>query len=83
MIARPTPLPSPPRQPFAPVTQLQIIHREAEKKNHFSFMNKSFNIHCSLTKFITLIVNEYYHPCNVFNFWNLTNLRTFLGKSMT
>ena len=41
------------------------------KKNHFSFMNKSFNTQCNLTKFSTLIVNEYYHRRNLFNFWNL------------
>jgi len=26
-------------------------------------MNKSFNTQCNLTKFSTLIVNEYYHRC--------------------
>ena len=40
---------------------MRFLHREAEKRNHFSFMNKSFNMQCSLTKFSTLIVSEYYH----------------------
>ena len=43
----------------------------AEKRNHFSFMNKSLNTQCNLTKFSTLIVNEYYRRCYLFNFWNL------------
>jgi len=30
------------------------------QKKHFSVMNKSFNAHCNLTTFSTLIVNEYY-----------------------
>ena len=34
-------------------------------------MNKSFNTQCNLTKFSTLIVNEYYHRWYLFNFWNL------------
>jgi len=49
----------------------QYIHRDAEKRNHFSFMIKSFNTKCNLTKFSTLIVNEYYRRCYLFNFWNL------------
>jgi len=47
------------------------IHREAEKRNHFSFMHKSFNTQRSLTKFSTLIFNEYYHRCYLSNFLNL------------
>jgi len=47
------------------------IHREAEKRNRFSFMDKSFNMQCNLTKFSTLIVNEYYHRRYLFIFWNL------------
>ena len=35
------------------------------------FMNKSFNTHCNLRKFGTVIVNEYYHRCYFFNLWNL------------
>ena len=30
------------------------IHREKEKGNHISFMNKSFNMQCKLTKFSTV-----------------------------
>jgi len=37
-----------------------FLHPEAEKRNHFSFMNKSLNIQYSLTEFSTLIINEYY-----------------------
>ena len=52
-------------------TSRMQIHREAEKRNRFSFVNKSFNVQCNLTKFSTLIVNEYYHRCYLFNCWNL------------
>ena len=45
-------------------------HREAEKKNHF-FIDKSFNAECNLTELSTLVVNEYYHQCYLFNFCNL------------
>ena len=45
--------------------------REAEKRNHFSFMNKSCNTQSNLTKFSTLCVSEYYRQCYLFNFWNL------------
>ena len=45
------------------------LHHEAAKRNHFSFMNKSFDTQCNLTKFSTLVVNEYYHRCCLFNFW--------------
>jgi len=48
-----------------------VLHPDAEKINHFSFMNKSFNTQCNLTRFSTLIVTEYYHRCYFFNFWNL------------
>ena len=37
---------------------LSHFHRDAEKKNHFSFMIKSFKTQCNLTKFGTLSVNE-------------------------
>ena len=49
------------------------LHREAEKRNHFSFRNKSFNTRYNLTKFSTgtLIVNEYFRRCYLSNFWNL------------
>ena len=33
-----------------------ILHREAEKRNHFSFVNESFNTQCNLTKFSTVVV---------------------------
>ena len=39
------------------------LHRRAEKRNHFSFMNTSLNTQCNLTKFSTLIVNEYDRRC--------------------
>ena len=39
---------------------ISLPHREAEKRNHFSFMNKSFNTQYNLTKFSTLIISEYY-----------------------
>jgi len=45
-------------------------HREAEKNNHF-FIDKSFNAECNLTKLSTLVVNENYHQCYLFNFCNL------------
>jgi len=48
-----------------------IIQRKTEKRNHFTFMNKSFNTQSNLTKYSTLIVNEYYHRYYLFNFWNL------------
>ena len=38
------------------------------KRNHFSFISTSFNMQCNLIKFGTLIVNEYYHRCYLFNF---------------
>ena len=44
------------------------LHREAEKRNHYSFMNKSVNTQCNLTKFSTFILNEYHHRCCHFNF---------------
>jgi len=34
----------------------RLIHREAEKRNHFSFVNKSFNTQCNLTKFSRLLL---------------------------
>ena len=43
--------------------EVHIIHSVAEKRNHFSFMNKSFRTQCNLTTFSTLIVNECYHRC--------------------
>jgi len=33
------------------------LHREAEKRNHFSFVNKSFKMQCNLTKCILLLMN--------------------------
>ena len=47
------------------------IHREEEKGTTFSFMNKFFNMPCHLTKFCTLIANEYCHRCYLLKFWNL------------
>jgi len=47
------------------------LHREAEKKEPLFLVNKSFNTQCNVTKFSTLIVNEYYHRCYLFNLWNL------------
>ena len=44
---------------------------EAEKKNHFLFMNKFFNMQRNSTKFRTLIVTEYSDRYYLFNFWNL------------
>jgi len=32
----------------------RLLHRDAEKRNHFSFMNESFSMQCNLTKFSTL-----------------------------
>jgi len=46
------------------------VHCEVEKRNHF-LMNNSFNTQCNLTKFSAFIVNECYHRCYWFNFWNL------------
>ena len=48
-----------------------LLHREAEKRNHFSFMGESFNMQYNLTKFSSLIVGEYYHRYYLVNFWNL------------
>jgi len=39
-----------------PYFHLKNVHRDAEK--HFSFMNKSFNTLCNLTKFSIFILNE-------------------------
>jgi len=50
------------------------IHREDEKGNHISFMNKSFNMQCKLTKFSTVTVSEYYDQFYLFNFLNLHNV---------
>ena len=50
--------------------RLQLVHRVAEKKNHFSSVNKSFNTQCNLTQFSTLTVNEYCLQCHLFNLWN-------------
>ena len=52
----------------------KLVHRE--KRNRFSFMNKSYNTQCNLTKFSTFIVNEYYHQCYLFNFWVFTLIST-------
>ena len=46
-------------------------------------MHKSFNTQRSLTKFSTLIFNEYYHRCYLSNFLNLgpyTNFRSLLRE---
>jgi len=38
-----------------PLDACRPLHCEAEKRNRFSFMNKSCNTQCNLTKFSTLI----------------------------
>ena len=35
------------------------LYTQAVKRNHFSFVNTSLNKQCNLTKFSTLVVNEY------------------------
>jgi len=42
-------------------------------------MNKSFNTQCNLTKF-NIIVDEYYHRCYLFDFWNLQFHRLLCKK---
>ena len=37
-------------------TTCTIVHRDAEKRNRFSFMNKSFNIQRNLTKLVLLLL---------------------------
>jgi len=53
------------------------VHREAEKSIHFSFMSKSFNTQCNLTKCSILIVNEYVY-CLLTGIY--TNFRRLLCK---
>ena len=50
------------------------------KKEPISFMNKSFNTQCNLTKFSTLIVNECFRRCYFLISGIYTNFRTFLYK---
>ena len=50
--------------------QFALYDTWGRKKEPLFFKNKSFNTQCNLTKFSTLIVNEYYHRCYLFNFWN-------------
>jgi len=45
---------------FRDCKALLVMHSEVEKRNHFSVVNKSFNMQRNLTKFGTLVVNEYY-----------------------
>jgi len=33
-----------------------LCHHEAEKRNHFSFMNKSFNMQCNLQNLVLLLL---------------------------
>jgi len=42
-----------------------------QKETTYLFMNKSFITQCNPMKFRTLVGNEYYHRCYLFNFWNL------------
>jgi len=51
-----------------------------KKRNHFSFMSKSFNMQCILTKFSTLIVNEYYHRFTYLISGMYTNFRRLMCK---
>jgi len=52
-------------------SQWFIITPWGRKKWTIFLINKYFNTQCNLTKLSTLIVNEYYHQCYLFNFWNL------------
>jgi len=55
-----------------PRTRLYTVRQN--KRNNFSFLWINLLIGpmlCDLTKFSTLIVNEYCHRCWLFNFWNL------------
>jgi len=36
------------------------IHREAEKRNHFSFMNKYFNTQCNISIDFTYLISGIY-----------------------
>ena len=42
-----------------------------KKRNQFYLMNISSNTQCNLTKFGTVIVNEYYCHCYLLDLWNL------------
>jgi len=53
------------------IVYIAFVHRETEKRNHVSFMKKSVNMSCNLTKFSIVIVNEYYHRYYLFHLWNL------------
>jgi len=60
------------------------LHREAEKRNHFSFVNKSFNTQCNFTKFSTLIVNEYFSSTLLIQLLEFSPISTpFYTKSVT
>ena len=71
---------APESSPLTTRLPIHPLHHEAEKRNRFSFINKSFNTQRNLTKFSTLIVNEYCHRCYLFSSISgiYTNLRTFL-----
>jgi len=58
-----------------------IIQRKTEKRNHFTFMNKSFNTQSILTKFSARIVSECYNRCYFIIFGTYTNFGTFLCKN--
>jgi len=47
--------------PACDEVDIGLIHRETEKRNHFSFVDKSFNTQCNLTKLGAHIVSEYDH----------------------
>ena len=60
------------------------LHREAEKRNHFSFVNKSFNTQRNFTKFSTLIVNEYFSSTLLIQLLEFSLISTpFYTKSVT
>jgi len=54
-----------------------------KKRKHFSFMNKSFNTQCNLTKFSTLIANEYCHRCYLLISGIYANFADYCAKSVT
>jgi len=60
--------------------KIWCLHHEAEERNHFLFVNKCFNTQRNLTKFSTLIVNEYYHRCYLLNSGNYTNFCRILCR---
>ena len=59
-----------------------LIYSMRQEKGTTFFVNKSFNMQCNLTKFSTLNVNEHYHRCYLFNFWNLHLLSVFVDSDI-